>query len=202
MGNAVFPKNGKIAKWMCDEDAGENKIQTPGRAVSQFPELFGGTTGENLKKDARCFKEREQILTEHKKNNSRNNDICSTYVKYHGVRISLSKALHGRGRKRQAWVVAAHELLIEDFYRYRKTGIKMNTNFLKHMVQAIVEKTIFPHRINERTGRSIMSYFDARWLQAFMDRNNIVVWKQSGKLLVSPKNRKSLIARFCFIPDN
>lgn len=182
----------RIARWMIQEQSMDGGKHIPSRAVRKFPECFRGSSNAAISRAVRYFRDRHKIVMESEKATGRNNGTYATSTGRLGVRVRLTKAMKGRGRKRAKWVIDAHVGLLEEFERLRKAGVKMNSSILRMMAKRIVEDPSF-RKSNEVTMNSpLHSRITARWVQTFMERHNIVVRRQSGKLSVSPEKTEMI----------
>lgn len=94
---------------------------------------------------------------------------------------------------RQEWVIAAHAALLQDFDRFRKTAMKINTSLLRHKALGLVQHASFPNILfHPQMMRPIFPYVTDRWVQSFLQQHNILVRIQSGKLSFSP-NKQQMI---------
>ena len=178
---------------MVSEASSTSSKHLASRAVSHFPEFFRGSVKANLQRASRYWTQRNVILSSHsiKKRDNGNTFQISTKT---GVRIHFSKARAGRGRKRALWVQLLYQELVEEFNRLRKAGVKFSGSLLLVLAGDIIKS----NRLSEcgtettdpRSGKLIIEHVTARWITHFMQANNIVSRRQTGKLMVSPAKRE------------
>ena len=179
-----------IVQWM------ENFVEQEGnaehiasKAVKRFPEHFRGSQKANLQKASRWWKTRKDILKEEGVSNSVNHIQP-------GVRKQMqTKANSGRGRKRSAWVEWIHPILLEEFDRLRKAGLKFDTKLLVTVARGIISQSdsdFHSSYIDPSDGKKIIEKITTKWIQGFTVRHNIVIRAQTGKLSLSPEKQ-------CFI---
>ena len=101
----------------------------------------------------------------------------------------LSKAVVGRGPKRTPWVEWLYKPLLEEFDRLRKAGVKFSPKLLLTLASDILKASEHPEfqANTELSSRTIQDHLTYRWIQRFMNANNIVGRRQTGKLMVSPE---------------
>ncbi len=178
----------KVLKWMKEEEkVGAKKI--PSRAVALFPEHFRSMTANaNLQKANRLLKSLPQLpeLIEAPKTFS--------IVVQGGRREGQVKALDGRGRKLEGWVSWLYPLLLEEFHRLKRAGLKFSPGVLKLVALDIVQcsdNILFNART--RVGEvKLLDKITPRRIQLFMEAHNIVGRAQTGKLMVSPEKREAI----------
>ena len=116
---------------------------------------------------------------------------CSiTRVSRNGFTRLFSKALPGRGRKREALVLALHKDLVEEFDRLRRLRVKINLGNLRALAVHLIKHSTSPsyslNFMDPRTDVPIITKINARWIQTFADHFCIVSRAHTGKLLTSP----------------
>jgi hypothetical protein len=101
----------------------------------------------------------------------------------------LSKAVVGRGPKRTPWVEWLYKQLLEEFDRLRKAGVKFSPKLLLALASDILKTSEHPEfsANTEVNSRTIQDHLTYRWIQHFMNANNVVGRRQTGKLMVSPE---------------
>ncbi len=100
----------------------------------------------------------------------------------------LTKVAPGRGPKRAPWVDWLYPLIVDEFDRYRKMGVKFNSKLLVCLAKDILVEMNhpdFPPNLQHK-GTTIIDRIDIRWIQRFQTVNNIVGRAQTGKLMLSP----------------
>jgi hypothetical protein len=95
----------------------------------------------------------------------------------------------GRGPKRAPWVEWLHKQLLQEFDRLRKAGVKFSLKLLLSLASTILKAFVRPefHANTELNSRTIQDHLTFRWIQHFVNKNNIVGCRQTGKLMVSPE---------------
>ena len=102
------------------------------------------------------------------------------------------KTFSGRGRKVAPWVAATHAEHLDEFDRLKKTGVKFSPQLLTLLARKIIENT--PGEFNRNykdpfDGKLIIDKINNCWTQHFQEKHNIVLRRQTGKLLCSPEKQ-------------
>ncbi|KAJ3065865.1 hypothetical protein HDU99_004028, partial [Rhizoclosmatium hyalinum] len=178
-----------IMRWMQDEKARGTKI--PAKAIKQFPVSFRQSYQTNHKKAARWFKDSDTVF-------QRGSLEASSYRR--GGRIRLCrKALASYGRKTAPWIVAVYGELREEFEWLRKTGCKFDSALLRTLAVSIVSKGVeygldldllVDKNSLDLDGKKHIDKITTRWIQTFMEKNDIVIRRQMGKLAVSASKQE------------
>ena len=181
-----------VVKWMIEQEAlGVTKI--PSKAVKQFPSFFRQKSeNSNVKKASRWFDKRQEILKLKKVHS-----ITSTF---HGGgrRKCALKTLGGRGRRRAPWVEWLHVELLQEFERLSSCGVKFSNDLLRLLAMSILEES--EHEVFntnyidplDKSQTNIGSKITYGWVSLFMERFDIVIRKQAGKLMVSDEKQLSI----------
>lgn len=181
--NVTIAKKKVMIKWMQDDIIVNGDKTIPTRMIRQFEEEFKGANNANLNKASRIWKDRNAIL---------NLSLSSISSKHTVGRIKLQlKAAPGRGRKKAAYTKWLTPLLADEFRRLIKLGVKMSPHLLQEVALTIIKDS--GHALYNMdtliSGISIVDKITSRWVQTFMESNQIVRRLQTGKLSVSPGKR-------------
>lgn len=173
------------------QENGEENIAS--RAVRNFPNNFRGGEKANLMKASRWWKQRDVIISNLANKRQKFSIKSVSSVRQVGSRQRVhKKALSGRGRKRQPWVVWLYATLVEEFDRLRKSGLKFSSKLLKIVAIDILRNStseFHANYIEPRTGKPLENCITPRWIQLFQEHHNIVIRSQTGKLMTSPINQ-------------
>lgn len=182
------PQRYKVVQWMAQKSAADTPKKIPSQAVAHFPEYFRGNRNANLQRAMRYWNQRDSIISAYKPNGVRGNDLYHATPTLAGVHVRISKAAKGRGRKRAEWVSALYCDLKSEFERLCKLGVKFNMGLLKQLSLRLVSLDENDKCNNQTTDpkseRLISTHITSRWIQAFMQNNNIVCRAQVGKLSI------------------
>lgn len=166
------------------------------KAVTAFPEAFGGSYKANIQKASRWWKTKDVIL---KKDPANPRYVTSRQP---GLRRQLNtKAGPGRGRKRPPWSDWLQLELLSEFERLRAAGLKFDITILVSLAKELVINS--PNDFNAdysdpSDGKSIISKITYNWALRFVERFNIVQRSQCGKKMVSPAKREYLAKTIAF----
>lgn len=179
-----------IAQWMiAQEEEGTTKI--PSKAVSHFPQFFRGTSNANIARAVRYWKDRRSTVQNYKAAGRRNNDLYMCRAGPKGLKLRISKTASGRGRKRSIWVRELYVQLCSEFERLRRCSVKLNTYILLTIARSLVMQSTSdafgPTHTDPNSGKPIMEHLDKKWVERFMNANQIVSRVQTGKLRPSDK---------------
>lgn len=137
-------------------------------------------------------------MREFYKNGKTGNGLYSYVATNNGLKVHVAKSISGRGRRVTPWVSALHVESLEEFERLRKLGVKFNAGLFRELVLNIISESdslLFGSTAKDpKSGKLVSTHITTRWVQSFMQRNNIVARTQSGKLSVSPQ-KEELIER-------
>ncbi|ORY50527.1 hypothetical protein BCR33DRAFT_846982 [Rhizoclosmatium globosum] len=179
-----------IMRWMYNEQV-KGSATIPARAIKQFPNAFRQSYGANHKKACRWFNDCEGTF-------DRGSLHVSSYTD--GGRVQVQrKARRGCGRKVSPWVSAIHLELKDEFERLRKAGVKFDPNLLRTLAVSLVSRGLeygpdYEMLLGKDSvdidGKKHIDKLTYRW--NFMERNNIVTRRQTGKLSVSPEKQEAI----------
>ncbi|KAI9921915.1 hypothetical protein PsorP6_001955 [Peronosclerospora sorghi] len=181
----------KVIKWMV-KDAEENAEKGVAvRAIKNFQADFRGEYKlcANHMKCTRWWKDREGILTTADASVKSISTVLNTRVK----RVQVKVAVGGRGSQRAPWTERLHELLLVEFSRMSATVIKLSPSLLRTIALAIIEGSeewaaeYGSGYVNLSDNIPVKEKIKTRWVQLFMNSNNIVIRMQTGKLSFSPE---------------
>jgi hypothetical protein len=173
----------KVVKWMIEDEQATGKKGLFARTVRQFPGAFRGTVNTSCIKASRWWSDRENMALQDRENR------ISVNHQQHGIQKKiLSKAAAGRGRKQEAWVSWLYGELEENFKRLQKAGVKFSPKLILMLAKDIMEKSTdpvcTPSYVGDAETVPVIDRIDYRWIQRFMEKNNIVGRAQTGKLMV------------------
>ena len=152
---------------------------------------------DNLQRASRYWRVKDRIIERHT-HQTKHNGHYFVRAAAKGVKAHAVKAAPRRGRRKSAWCISLSAALLEDFHTLRKAGVKINTRLLQVMELRLIE-----HGTNEEYGLNVVdprprhpikNHVTKRWIQHFMQSNNIASRSQTGKLMVSPA-KQELIER-------
>jgi hypothetical protein len=150
------------------------------------PGEFRGSVNSNSMKASRWFKSRDEILAAEK------NDTLSLSQKQFEIRrVVRLKTKKGRGRKTVPCVLWLHAELCSEFDRLRKAGVKFSPQLLKNLALDVVKDSTHPefNPLFEWQNVLIKDKITPRWIQSFMEKQNIVGRAQTGKLMLSSERQ-------------
>lgn len=182
----------KVVKWMLlnMETYGEKGIVS--RTMAHFGAQIIGDYHARFVKVKRWWTQRHSLIGLGSDRN-RPGNITSTAA--HGVRRVLFKALKGRGRKTSEWVVDLHAELLAEFERVKAMGVKLFPALIRTIAQSLIiradETKSFNKEVMIKNVR-IVDKVTYRWVQVFMQKHNIVIRAQTGKLSVSPEKQAQI----------
>ena len=108
----------------------------------------------------------------------------------------LIKAGKGRHRKRSVWATEVHMILVVEFERLCKTGLKSNANILKTLARMILLDDHNEFDLSLPLSRNyrmdLSCKITKRWVHSFMERFKIVARRQCGKLMISPVKQEQM----------
>eukprot|EP00171_Calliarthron_tuberculosum_P001361 IDg1361t1 len=143
--------------------------------------------------ESRLWKTRQQIIADQRRAGNQGIPLSLTRVTRAGFKRVYVKARSGRGRKRAAWVAALHDDLLVEFERLRKSGLKFNARVLRllavHMINVSNSDLYHTSMRDQKSGKTIVEMITPRWIQAFMNRHQIVSRAQTGKLMLAPEKQ-------------
>ena len=126
----------KVVRWMVKEKDNDEIQHFFAATVDHFPDVFRAfSRNANIQKARNWWRERQQILSM---------DHGQTTVSATRVtgRMTLRvKAQSGRGRKRSEWVAWLYKLLLDEFDRLRKAGLKFDAPLLRHTAVRLLEQS-------------------------------------------------------------
>lgn len=179
----------RIVKWMVADLEANGQKNLMARAIRQFPQHFRSSYNANIIRAMRYWKARDAILSRHA-NGNRSNNISFSLSSHNGIKKSLTKARPGRGRKRTQWVQILYPLLIAEFDRLRKSGVRFDSRLLRQLALDILANSTNAecnnYTVDATSGLNIREHIKSAWVGRFMQINNVVVRAQTGKLLISP----------------
>lgn len=177
-----------VVQWMINNASENGEKNICARAVKEFPSLFRSTPNANIKRAMRLWKGRDSFTFA---STNKSNLLSITKNTRRGLKRVNLKAHKGRGRKRESWVEALHKDLREEFDRLRKLGVKFNHSTLRLLAMGLLKNSTNSEyastMIDPRSGLSQAVRVDARWIQAFADRFQIVQRSKCGKPRLSPE---------------
>ena len=192
----------KIVKWMVDTAAAEGDETIASKTVKQFPSLFRSSANANLLRASRYWKQRSVIISSYKQNGKRHNGVYTCVATRQGIKVRIAKAAGGRGRRVTPWVKELYAELLDEFQRLRKVGVKFNVRLLRQLALKIVADStgdiLSPTSTDPRSGRLIRTHINTRWIESFMQKNNIVCRMQVGKLSVSAAKQQLIDREVAF----
>ncbi|ETP28207.1 hypothetical protein F442_22508 [Phytophthora nicotianae P10297] len=152
------------------------------KAVNKFPGIFNSATqAANLAKAIDWWKKREQIL------DAGRGSVAISARRRGGRRRVSAKVTAGRGRPRSAWVKWLYTMLLDEFDRLRKLGVKFDAALLLQLAKNILRNSseAFNTRSTDAKGALLIDKITPRWIQSFMEAHQIVVRTQTGKKQLS-----------------
>ncbi len=112
----------------------------------------------------------------------------------------LTKVAPRRGPKQAPWVNWLYPLIVDEFDRYRKMGVKFSPKLLVCLAKDILVEMNhldFPPNLQHK-GTTIIDRIDIRWIQRFQTVNNIDGRAQIGKLMLSPTRQQRIDKKIAF----
>lgn len=181
----------KVVAWMAAQAAVEGEKGLAGKAVDAFPVFFRSSDRRvNLNKARDWWKKRPA---------DRGDTDCARAHKYArsggGNRHQfVVKAAQGRGPKLGEHWSWLYPILLDEFERLRKAGVKMSTRLLQDIAVTLIEESQHAKfnnrfRINEKPFSTLVTF---RRLQDFTDRFNIVYRRLKGKKQVSSDKQEEI----------
>lgn len=98
----------------------------------------------------------------------------------------------GCGRNRATRVLALYKELLPEYVRIRTAKVKTSPAVLRVIAISLIQKAeaVSPFSPSVQiNGSPLASKITTRWIQDFMDCNNFVIRRQTGKLAVSPEKQ-------------
>lgn len=181
-----------VLTWMVSNEVSEGEKGVVARALKQFPEAFPGSYQSNYMKALRWWRNRSEYL-QLREGRARPGNL-SSYAQQ-GVRRVNFKAVKGRGRKRAEWVNDLYRDLLSEFERVKALGVKTSPSLLRSMALALIEKAaadVSYHGATVFDGVPIRNKITYRWIQIFMQKHDLVIRQQTGKLSVSPEKKAQI----------
>ena len=167
----------------------EEKIAA--KAVDNFPLIFTQRSRKaNREKARKWYKFRNEFLQELESSANKPMSIVSRRISGPAVRRFSIKALYGRGIKRAFWKNILHQILRDEFLRFRSAGVKISRSFLQEASLALVNNPTVPvtqQEIELDTGKSIHECLNMRFIDDFCDRFCIVTRKRTGNKSLGPE---------------
>jgi hypothetical protein len=177
-----------VVDWMIEDASLREEAYVISRAVRQFPNYFhSANVKANLQRASRWWRARDNIVQ-----SDRGISGCKVVI---GVQLGSlvrrpTKARKGRGRKRSRWVSWLYEALLVEFERLKKAGVTFSLAILQEVAMEILNSpgSAFDMQYRDpRDGHLISAKINKRWMQCFMDANNIVLFRQTGRMVCSPE---------------
>lgn len=173
----------KVLRWMEKHEKLHGDEGMFAKAVDKFPTIFNSATrSANLAKSIYWWRKRNLIL------HSERGTVAVSARRRGGRRRVGLKVIGGRGRPRSAWVEWIYPLLLDEFDRLRKLGVKFDPALLLQLAKQLLRDSVEPY--NERSvdgkGALIIDKITPRWVQCFMEAHQIVLRTQTGKKQLSP----------------
>lgn len=183
-----------------------NEVSTSGtsaliadRAVLHFRAVFRGTDAKaklaNRKKAHRWWKGKEAYLEALTTPENKALYVVSRHIPGTSMKRIALKTLAGRGRKRNAWVDYLHGVLLAEFERLGSCGVQLSRELLLEIAHYTLPDSEAPFTstdLDDHTHQPIITHVTLKWIDAFMDRCNIVIRKQSGAMLIQHTSRSAL----------
>ncbi|ETO82009.1 hypothetical protein F444_03758 [Phytophthora nicotianae P1976] len=170
----------RVISWMEEYENANGAKNMFTRAVDQFPDIFNSSTrNANLCKAMSWWKNREQLQAPLR------GSLSLPSLRSDGTKRVNSKALSGRGRPRSKWVLWIYPLLLSEIDRLRKVGLKFDASLLRQVAKRILHDPQSPRA--DEDGAEMSTKITSRWVQTFLENNNIVLRAATGKRLVSPQ---------------
>ena len=176
----------KVVLWMVADHEAKGLKGLFARTVRNFPNDFRGSVYGNCMRTSRWWASRDAIGSIAK---SQLEMVSVNSVQPGITKKMMTKAGPGRGRKRAEWVSWLYSGLLEEFDRYRKAGVKFSPALLQQLAKDLImvsDRPVFNSNFSVGTKR-IVDMVTGRWIQRFMEANNVAARAQTGKLTVSPE---------------
>ena len=104
---------------------------------------------------------------------------------------SAVKASSGRGRKVKAWVAHFYPIILDEFNRLKRAGLKMSNAVLcliaKNVIFDSKDETFHKESVDPQDGKPILEKITYEWIKRFMEKHRIVIRTHCGKLQKSNK---------------
>ncbi len=175
------------------------------KAVAQFGSIFKvsdiRTRKFCIQKAYRWYSGRHSFLNALKRKENKVVPISSKSIPDISVKKCAVKALAGRGRKRQYWVEHLHSVLLSEFERYSSSRVQLSRGIIQHIALQLLQEPDSPftaYEIDPVSNKQLSSYITLKWVDAFLNRHNIVIRKQSGSLSRSPTHTKFIEGNVAF----
>ncbi|KAL0251927.1 hypothetical protein GEMRC1_001139 [Eukaryota sp. GEM-RC1] len=132
---APLAKRKACLEWMQQEKL-NGAVKIPSRAIREFPDVFSSNANAALVKASRMFKDHESQLEK----------LSRTTMTVQPVQVNGRKKVHlkavaGRGRKQEEWVIWLYEELVAKFSRLASAGVKFSTSLLLILARDVLEKS-------------------------------------------------------------
>lgn len=88
------------------------------------------------------------------------------------------------------WIQALYDVITDEFQRMRAAGVKFTSVLLLLLARTTIETNDGLYNsayVDPRDGKAIIDKIHPRWIQQTVDSNGIVLRRQMGKLMCSPK---------------
>ncbi|ETK84350.1 hypothetical protein L915_10678 [Phytophthora nicotianae] len=150
----------RVISWMEEYEKASGAKNMFARAVDQFPDIFfnSSTRNANLCKVMSWWKNREQLQAPLR------GSVSVPSLRSDGKKRVNPKALSGRGRPRSKW---------------------FDASLLRQVAKRILHDPQAPRA--DEDGAELSTKITSRWVQTFLENNNIVLRAATGKRLVSPQ---------------
>ena len=111
-----------------------------------------------------------------------------------GRQLIRYKALSGRDRKASHWVTWMYPRVLSEFCRLCKAGLQFDSPLLRQVaVQVLTEsKEMYTEHSRDENGVLLKDKITRRWIQTFMEKNQIVLRAQTVKKQVSPEKTREI----------
>ncbi|CAM6124006.1 unnamed protein product [Calypogeia fissa] len=192
----------RVMLWMDAEvERCNNTKDICAKAVKEFPSIFR-THGHdnhvykaNIQKASRWWKAKETFLQKVGKTGRTTGNVVtiSANQKKTSRKIVRTKALKGRGRKREPWVEWLHQELLSKFERLKKASVKLSPALLLVITKQLLLNSENPELnalAKASDGKELLSKLNPRWIQSFQEQFDITQRKQTGKLATSPAHQE------------
>ncbi|KAE8880253.1 hypothetical protein PF003_g35736 [Phytophthora fragariae] len=159
------------------------------KAVDKFPAIFKSATRRaNIAKAMNWWKKREMYLQ-----SERGATAVSGRREHGRVRVNR-KCMTGRCRRPSTWVAWLYPVLLAEFDRLRKAGLKFDAPMLRQVAlrQFDVPWAPFNTASVDSQDASLLSKITTRWVQVFMEKHRIVLRAHTGKRQVSPEKQEQI----------
>ncbi|KAE9318212.1 hypothetical protein PR003_g18289 [Phytophthora rubi] len=174
----------RCTDWMELDQALRGSKGLNGRTVDFFPSIFRSSDRRvNLNKARDWWKKREETAASLEDAAQLKFATSRQHIRHQFV----VKTLRGRGTKlgeHWAWL---YRLLLTEFQRLHRAGVKLSNQLVAEMDVVFIEDSEYP-RFNARLtvkGKPFTSMLTPRRIQDFLERYNIVYRRHKGKKQVS-----------------